>query len=219
VTIPCSGFGPSAIAGLGDAVWFVDQTSLDPSGKKPKLRRIDPATNQPDAGVDLPFLNGFLRSSDSAIFYWDSQVGWYRLQAGEAAFTKLGASGVGITGGGAVWVTSQDGNSAQAYTGPGGPTQTVAIDGSVVAADAHALYTERSGGTADTLWRVPLDGSQATLLLQGASVTVGQTQRDLGFFDDYPPLLGPGVIVKIWPFVENNENPQSALFVESGPLP
>lgn len=48
---------------------------------------------------------------------------------------------------------------------------------------------------------------------------MGQTQRDLGFFNNDPLLIGDGLIVKVWSVIENAENPQSALFIESGRLP
>lgn len=137
---------------MDGAIWFVDQTGVDAAGKGAKLRRIDPATNEPDAGVDLPFLNGFLLHSETTLFYWDGAVGWYRLRAGDTAFEDFGIKDYGAPGGDLVWLTAENGTVAQSHGGPGGPTRTVSIDGSLVAADAGALYLSRSGQGPETLW-------------------------------------------------------------------
>lgn len=227
---PCStfGFGPPPYASSGDAIWFYDSTGADAQGKGAHLRRVDPATgqpaptSQPGAAVELPFLNGYLRSSGTTIYYGDPSTSWYRLAAGGTSFQDLGPHpNVNTPSPDGWWGPAQNGSIAELYAGPGGATRTVAIDGTLVGADGSAVYSDRqlAPDYTDSLWRYGRDGGTPTALLPSVNVTVGSDSRPLSYTSDDPLLIGDRLIVKIWFVVERAENPQTAIFVAAAPLP
>ena len=78
-------------AAVGDDVWFVDPSTADATGAGASLRRIDPTTNAvAGPAVPLPFADGTLRASATALFYGEATKGQFRLRPGETAFTPVG---------------------------------------------------------------------------------------------------------------------------------
>ena len=71
--------------------------------------------------------------------------------------------------GAGLWTQSANGKPAEYYTHAGSPDQTLQIRGTLVGADASAVYAEgqvatASGGTQLALLRYPIDGSSSTRL-------------------------------------------------------
>src|SRR5205814_8787440 len=138
-----------------------------------RLHRIDPATKQADSGLALPIAGGRLLASAEAVFYGDvSNDGhWFRLGASDTAFVDLGLLPrdpiAGATG---LWAQTIGG--AGRFAAPGGPQDTVPIEGNLVAADERAVYASRDTpvADADNLWRYPLDGSAGEPIAAGTTV-------------------------------------------------
>ena len=55
------------------------------------MRRIDGATNAvAGAAVPLPFADGLVRASATALFYGEATKGQFRLRPGETSFARIG---------------------------------------------------------------------------------------------------------------------------------
>ena len=218
IPTPCDITGTNFI-GFDDAIWFLDRTPAD-TGAAGLVRRLDPTTNQPDAGIALPFLNGFLGASSSAIFYGQLGDGYFRLRTGETAFQRIGpATGIYIgilPVGDGIWAQG-DQSAVSFFSSAGSPDRTVPIDGTMVGADAQAVYVDSSDpadGTA-TLWRYPADGSNPAQI--GRATTIGD--QAVGYFDNDPLLVGREAIVKVWVVTPASGSGQGELIEQRVPLP
>lgn len=220
----CYRFG-SAFAALDDAIWFVDPTGADAQGRGAHLRRIDPATNQVDAGasIELPFLDEFdtITSTPDAIFYGNRVRGEFRLAAGDGRFESLGQPGSGLawfpaeTG---VW--SQDFDIAAFYTGPDAPDRQIPIDGRLVGADGSAVYVDQNDTEdAAILWRYPLDGGAPERIAQAAMVPTAFGSARLIYADLEPPFIGNDWLVKLWTVVSVDDPTSNSLVLQAVPLP
>ncbi len=66
-------WGRTVLAAVGADVWFVDPTAADAAGAGASLRRIDTTTNAvAGPAIPLPFADGTLRASATALFYGDA---------------------------------------------------------------------------------------------------------------------------------------------------
>jgi len=221
----CYRFG-SAFAALDDAIWFVDPTGADAEGRGAHLRRIDPATNQIDAGasVELPFLDEFatITSTPDAIVYGNRVRGEFRLVAGDGRFESLGQPGDGtfpwFPAGNGVW--SQVNDIAAFYTRPDGPDRQIPIDGRLVGADGSAIYADQSDSEdAAILWRYPIDGGAPTRIAQGASIPTAFGIDRLTYYDLEPPRIGSDWLVKLWTVMSVDDPTRNSLVLQAVPLP
>ena len=163
IPIGCDISGPMFVA-TDDGIWWKDRSGADINGKGGHIRHVDLPTNTVDRSVELPSLNGYLQSAGSTVFYSDDVNGpkTYRLDPGTSAFVSMGQVPSPFlptrTG---VWTqlyqSGQGQPEADFYTGPGKPAQRLPIDGVLVGADEHAVYTSRSAGP-DELWRYVQSG-------------------------------------------------------------
>ena len=194
ISTPCDFIG-TTFASTGDAVWFLDNT-LEGYTKE-GVRRIDPQTNTATEPVVLPFTNGLLYGTNTGLIYGEGvNVGWYRLPVGQTQLQSLGLrqSPVFPTG---VGLWSRNEQAAEFFTQDGPATQSIPIDGPLVSADDLAVYVEQSSRTGDTseLWRYPISGADPVLV---ASAPEPYGDEAFSYFDDDPPLVSPGGLVKLW---------------------
>ena len=220
------------LAAVGDDVWFVDPTATDASGAGASLRRIGAATNAVTGpAVPLPFADGTLRASASALFYGGPTSGQFRLRPGEAAFTAIGPAGqtatsLGYPAGDGLW-TDADGQFAL-FTSSNGPDGTLDVNdadgGLPVAADAMSVYVERSApGGGNELWRRYLDGrAPARIAVAPRTVETGFGPTTLSYFDGglMPTLLvGDTSVAKLWIAISREDPAESLLLVQGARLP
>jgi len=166
IAVPCGSENGEFVA-TGDGIWVVDGSSLRP---------VDLASNTLGAGIQLPVAGAKLLGTDSVVYAGtpnESPGTWYRLGPGDAAFSQVGALPAGggldpVAGGGALWLQDFDGTVKQFTTSatPAGPT--LAVTGTLIAADDHAVYAARDDQSAGhfELWRYPADGSAATKIAE-----------------------------------------------------
>jgi len=206
IPIGCDIAGVSAV-GVPDGVWWVDRSTADANGKGGMLRHVDPATNQVDRSVELPFLNGYLSSAGGTVFYGDlgSTNRYYRLDAGATAFAPIAVPQRVYSvrpGPQGLWIQSGDNGiqpGADLLTGSTASDQRIVFEsGSLVAADETAVYVDKIVGAGTTLWRYPLDGSAPSQLLAGTTLTTANGDRGLGYFDNDPLVIANGRLVKLW---------------------
>ena len=179
VAVPCSPFGTAEIVSDGAALWVTDYSSVDIStAKGVLLRRIDPATDQLDAGVPLPDISGgYFIDSQGAFFYWSPNAFLYRLRDGQATFDDFGNPsffGNPLSAGLDFWVEGSGGGEVQLFTDPGTSVEVIPVDGSLVAGDDQGIYEEvlHNDGS-EQLWRQKADGS-APVQVAGAPIIDGQ---------------------------------------------
>jgi hypothetical protein len=186
IAIPCT-FDGVVTASDGEALWFGDTSNVD----KPVLRRLDPATNQPDTSVPLPTLDRLV-DSQGAIFLAASDQGVQRLTTGGTAFEPIGVTqSQFFPAGTGVWI--QSGSAAQYVGGPA--PASLEIGGSLMAGDAGAAYVSVPGPNgSDEVWRYPADGTTPTPL--SSAPTLGGQPLDL--FGDPMPVVGPDGLAKLW---------------------
>ena len=220
------------LAPLGDDIWFEDPTGADASGKGASLRRIDSAINAvAGLGVAVPFADGELRASATALFYGDPEKGQYRLRPGESALSRIGqpdtdAFPLGHPAGDGLWAVAN--GRLALYTTATGPDGTVDLDdadgGSFVAADVESVYLERPAATGGgrELWRRYLDGRvPVRLAVAGLADTgfgpIGLTYPDTGRLPLF--LVGETTVARIWIHISRTDPAESLLLVQGARLP
>ena len=137
-------------------------------------------------------------------FYQDltiNNAGYYRFTSGASAMEPLGTfKNTAMPGGTGLWVTSDDGKSAEYFTAAGTPATTLPISGALVGGDSTAAYVEVQGsdstgtGTSRQLWRYPIDGSAPTMLANSPTVYGRQYIYDT----DPLPVANKDWVVKLW---------------------
>jgi hypothetical protein len=222
ISIPCF-FGSPTFASLGQSIWFIDPTSMDTNLAGAVLRQIDPATNTPSA-IAAPITYGggslFTGTGSTSIVYGYSQDTLF-MPVSATSFQSLGPLESPLDGvSRGVWTWTSDPGSAT-LTGPTGPLATIPIDGSMIGADDQAVYTAGGPGSAgtDTLWRYPADGSAPSQIATGSKVGTAQITADLGYFDDWPFLIGPHAAVKLWLPTSRTDHLNDALDLQWIALP
>jgi hypothetical protein len=220
------------LAAVGEDVWFVDPTAADASGAGASLRRIDATTNAvAGPAVPLPFADGTLRASATALFYGEAAKGQFRLRPGEAELTPIGPAGAtgvarGFPAGDGLWADA-DGRFSL-YVSANGPAGTLDLhdaDGGLpVAADATSLYVERTAsGGGNVLWRRYLDGRVPTrIAVAPRTVETGFGPTTLSYFDGelVPTLLvGETSVAKLWIAISREDPAESLLLVQGARLP
>lgn len=207
----------TALAATRDAVWVHDPTGVDADGKGSHLRRIDPASNTLETEVAIPFSYGSLTASESHVFYGDRGHGNFRIADGGTTIEPIDVPDVGASfpAGDGIW-TQQPGGPALRFATVGGSSQSIEIEGSLVAADTLAVYAEELGGTG-RLWRYPLDGSQrAEIATRGSE----GADADLRFgFAGGRLLVGDPGLVGLWQYVSDESTHAVAIAVRWLPLP
>jgi hypothetical protein len=215
------------LAAVSDDVWYVDPTAADASGAGGSLRRIDSATNAVATSVvPLPFADGVLRASATALFYGESTRGQFRLRPGETTLTRIGLSDEnafpdGFPAGDGLWAVAN--GQLALYTTANGPDGTIDLNdadgGLLVAADAQSVYVERSaGGGASALWRRYLDGRLPIRLAVApptADSGIGPVTLlyiDGGSFPTF--LVGETSVAKLWVEVSRTDPAESLLLVQ-----
>jgi hypothetical protein len=190
IDVPCvlSMFAPQVVA-AGDAPWIY--------GSEPELTRIDPSDNSLAESVPLPFPSGYLRSTGATIFYSDLEEGAHRLLPGAAGFEPMGSDHVLIhPGGDGFW--EQVGDAIVFYEGPGPAGPVTPTDGILVGATDRAALVERSTEDGTGLWAYPAGGGAPVQLATAPMIGTGSEARLLDYFDNYPPITSPDLIVKLW---------------------
>ena len=221
------------LAAMGDDIWFVDPTSADVASDGGSLRRIDSAVDAVAAtAVPLPFADGILRASSSALFYGEATMGQFRLRPGETAVARIGNPGTdafppGSPAGEGLWAVV-DGQLAL-YSTNDGPDGTLDLDdadgGQFVAADAESVYLERlavSGGARE-LWRRYLDGRVPARLAVAPRTTdtgigpVALSYLGAGLFPTF--LVGETSVARLWVQISRTDPAESLLLVQGARLP
>lgn len=216
----CASLGTD-FAARGDEIWWSDTTGIDADGNGAHLRRIDPATNETTTdAVELPFAFGFLQATPDAIFYSDNVKGTFRLSAGSTEFEPLGVfAGLWFPAGEGIWI--QEGTTVRFVTGADGPERSLPIDGTLVAADSTAVYSERfEPDGRRLLWRYGVDGGSPVQVATGGTVGSGIEQRQLGYFDNDPFLVTPGGegAAKLW-LVFGDATAEADIYIQQIGLP
>lgn len=216
-------------AALGDAVWVVDPSTADVSGAGGTLRRIDPATNAVAESVPLPFADGVLRASATALFYGEPTKGQFRLRPGETALARIGepdtnAFPEGYPAGDGLWAVAN--GRLGLYTSANGPDGTVDLDdadgGVLGGADAESVYLDRSApGGVHELWRRYLDGRVPIRLAAAPPADTGIGPLILLYLDGAEPtfLVGETSVTKLWIVVSRTDPAESLLLVQGARLP
>ena len=232
-TIPtvCAIFGTTDLASVGDDVWFVDPTLAGAPAPGGNLRRINPATNTVAGDVvPLPFADGTLRASATALFYGESGKGQFRVRPGETTLTRIGqpetnAFPAGFPAGDGLWAVV-DGQLAF-YTTANGPDGTLDLSdadgGILVAADIQSVYLDRTAtGRSEALWRRYLDGRVPTRLATANQAQTGFGMQQLIYFDNANTptfLVSQNAVAKLWIFISRTNANESLLIVQSARLP
>ena len=225
-------WGRTNLAAVGNDVWYVDATAADATGAGAVLRRIDAATNAvASTAVPLPFADGTLRASTTALFFGGPTTGHFRLWPGEMELARIGPDSAtsisrGYPAGDGLWADA-DGQFAL-YTSAGAPVGTLDLqdaDGGIpVAADAVSVYIERSavsGG--NELWRRYLDGRPPTrLAVVPRTVVTGFGPTTFTYFDvGLVPtfIVSETSVAKLWVAISRQDPAESSLFVQGARLP
>jgi hypothetical protein len=219
-------------AAVGKDLWFVDPSGADASGTGGSLRRIDSATNTvSESAALLPFSDGIVRASATALFYGESTKGQFRLRPDEPALSRIGTPGTdafpnGYPSGDGLWAVV--GGQLALYTSADGPAGTIDLNdadgGILVAADAQGVYVERSaGGGSTALWRRYLDGRlpvRLAVVPRSADSGIGPvplSYADVALFPTF--LVGQTSVAKLWVEVSRSDPTQSLLLVQGARLP
>jgi hypothetical protein len=199
----------SSVAAVADGVWWLDRSTSDGDGNGAMLRHIDPATNEVDRSVELPFVNGSLASTPTTVIFGDPSGvnGWYRLTSGATAFESLGlplrVSGWFPVGDGAWFQPSVDNAvqfEADFVTGSTTSDQRLPFEqgGNLVGADDAAVYVDSRAASPRTLMRYPIDGSAPTTVLTGATLTTAGADYGLDYFAGWPLIVSADGMAKLW---------------------
>ena len=237
--------GGTLLVALDDAPWFIDPTGAGSNGEGAHLQRIDPATNKldtsPDGRIELPYANSSARPARVRIGAGDDVCrrdlrratrrhgpGQPRRQRGSARLA-----------GGVLRVLPRRGRRVDAdgdrrLFGPerhapsSSPVARARIGGSgiigdLIGADDRAVYGSYAEEDAepDGFWRFPIDGGgQQQLAGSGFTPNGFGGQIRLLYRDISGPLLiGDGLAVKLWIAPSPTADTQSALMLQSIPLP
>ena len=235
IPVPCDIAG-AQFEPLGDELWFLDRTTADFDAHGGTLRRLDPATNAPGTdstdAITVPFTNGYLFSSDDAIFWHadalddaspDEQL--YRLEPGATALESLGPpDNAPLFGGGrGVWtmVPGVAGNDVFYRTSAASVDQVLPIDGFLVGGDESAAWVSDYDGFDGTpvLVRYPLDGSEAQTVATGVRLDTSAGSQLLDYTADPQLAVGDALVAKMW-FVPSPDDPEvRQLYLQATPVP
>jgi hypothetical protein len=207
IDVPCvlSLFAPQLVA-AGDAPWIYRS--------EPELTRIDPSDNSLAESIPLPFSNGYLRSTGATIFYSDLEEGVHRLLPGAAGFEPMGTEHTFIhPAEDGFW--EQVGDAIVFQDGPGPTGEVTPTDGILVGATDEAALVERKLEDGTGLWAHPADGGPQVQLASAPMVGTGSEARVLDYFDNYPPLTSPSLIVKLWVEHVGSGDDGAAVFVQA----
>jgi hypothetical protein len=220
ISVPC-GSEDGAFVATAAGIWVVDGSSLRP---------VDLASNTLGVGVPLPVAGAKLLGTDSVVYAGtpnESPGTWYRLGPGDGAFSQVGARPAGggldpVPGGGALWLQDFDGTVKQ-FTSSATPTgATLAVTGTLVAADDHAVYAARDDQTAGhfELWRYPMDGSAATKVAEN---NLAFPITDGNFYMQYSGsgariISAPGKVYVVWQ-VPAGIGLIGSVFIQVAPVP
>ena len=206
IPVGCDISGPEVVP-VSDGVWWVDRSTEDANANGGTLRHIDPATNTVDKSVPLPFVNGYLLSSQSStVIYGDSGygLGWYRLTPGATTLEPVPLANQALqvfAAGDGIWYQPEAVDlveQANFATGSSTPETSIPITGYLEAADEQAVYATTGTGTPETLIRYPIDGSAPGVVMSGTTLTTQSGSDDLGFFDNNPMFIANQKIAKLW---------------------
>jgi hypothetical protein len=207
IDVPCvlTLFAPQLV-GAGDAPWIYRS--------EPELTRIDPSDNSLAESIPLPFSNGYLRSTGATIFYSDLEEGVHRLLPGAAGFEPMGTEHTFIhPAEDGFW--EQVGDAIVFQDGPGPTGEVTPTDGILVGATDEAALVERKLEDGTGLWAHPADGGPQVQLASAPMVGTGSEARVLDYFDNYPPLTSPSLIVKLWVEHVGSGDDGAAVFVQA----
>jgi hypothetical protein len=209
-TIPTEcNFFHTAMAATSEGVYVLDRTLQGSTAEG--IRQIDPATNAVSDPVVVPFFNGFLSGTPDGVVYGDDD-GWSWLANGSTQLVSLGAHPSPVFAGSrGVWTTEDQ--VARLFVADGPAVRTITIDGSVVAADADAIYVNqfsRDGGP-DELWRYPIDGGDPARVAVAAP-QLGSTS--FSYRDNDPIIVTDTGLAKLWQVPDTDT---SSLFVQWTP--
>ena len=188
VATPCTQYY-TELAATADALWYQDIAGLQPGDPGAKLSWIDPATNQVAGSVALPYTLGTststdLRATDTSMFFgFNADDGYHvlRLRPGDDGVISLPTREMlTVPVGDGIWAQEPEG-TASFFSTSGGPDRSIAIEGTLVAADNASLYVQRFGAQdyVPELWRYSLDATAPVVLARGA--TIGAAWGDQTF--------------------------------------
>ncbi|MCU1504367.1 MAG: protease 1 precursor [Ilumatobacteraceae bacterium] len=216
LTTPCW-LGGVQLAPLADAVWYLDVSGVTADATGAHLVRIDAGTITPGVRVEVPTSNGHLTASRSAIFYGDDDHGTFTLVDGATGLQPVDGVRPGrqFASGDAIW--QQVDNTARRFHAHDTVSQTIDIDGTLIAASDDAIYVELASvvDAKPQLWRYPLDGTAPTVAADGPSIGTGAEARVLTYADDPPILTAPGWIVKVWTVHATTGGGDAAMFLQA----
>jgi hypothetical protein len=228
VSIGCDVGGPG-IATTKDGAWYVDLAGTNISGHPAHLRRVDPATNALDDGIDVPDGLGTLLASESDVFFADSAAGGtrivYKLTAGADHVVSLGnlLGSVLYPAGDGIWAKDLLDPGVSVYTAAGVPDKTLSIEGTPVAGDESALYVERVGASyaqPSELWRYPVSGATPTRVAVAGLVQVDSSSTQLFYGDASTKLIvGLHRLEAIWSRSSNTAPGGVEVFAQKVDLP
>ncbi len=222
IPIPCAnGYPGPHLTSMGDAVWFVDTTKVDPStGAGAALTRIDPASNTPGKSVPLGYVGGCCQDSNGAVFCSCGQSDTWRLTEGDSSFVDLGNYPKIFPAGDGFW--AEEGDSAVFVNAPGAPSVTIQLTGgsageSVVGGDPTGVYLQGEPPD-EALIRQPADGSAPTTLAKApvSGSGIDQTLYDYGA-GGFPWFATPAGHLNLWVFKATSESP-NALWLQWAPI-
>lgn len=216
-TIPvvCDIFGVSVVA-VQNGLWWLDRSTSDIDGKRALLRHVDPATNQVDRSVELPFANGYLSSSATTAFFGDSGEGWYRLLPGATAFEAMPAVDTPFyPSGEGVWVGDALAGTAAFFTAGQSPDKVLPVEGPLTAADESSVYTTKSGNEQE-LWRYPRDGSGPSMVAASTTLQTDRGDQPLYYSDLF---IGEHQVATIWTVYGLTPGGTATVIAQVAPLP
>ena len=218
VPIKCL-LGRPIFAAHDQAIWFIDSTKMDTDLHGAVLRRVDPATNaSTDTSIPMASANGYLRSaSDGSSLIFVTSAETLFLPAHATAFQSLGclSDPDAFAADNGAWTWTSDTNTAT-LSGRNGAITVLPETFPLLGADQGAVYASGGPGSpaTSTLWRYPIDGSPGRQIATGATIPRAGGTTDLGYFDDWPLLLGDHAAVKLWLPLSPNAGGDRALDIQ-----
>jgi hypothetical protein len=211
IELDCSiGFFAPQVVAAGDIPWVY----LDGPGLAP----VDPAANTVGETLDLPFANGYLRSTGEAIFYSDVAEGIHLLAPGASEFERFPGGHILVhPAGTGFW--EQGDESIVHYPAPEASPTTIATDGALVGALEDAALVEHRVAGGSELWAYPADESEPRLVAVSPQIGAGSEERALDYFDDNPPISSSALVVKVWQeFPHTGDDEGAVVFVQTIPI-
>lgn len=221
--IPCTnGYPGPHLASMGDAVWFVDTTKVDPNtGAGTALTRIDPSTNAPGTSVPLPSPDGCCEASQGAIFCYCGNSDEWRLTGSDSALVVVGNYSQIYPAGTGFW--AEQNQSAVYVDDPGGPAVSLPMTGgtlsdTIVGGDPTGVYFQGEPPD-ESLSRQATDGSALVTLAQ-APVSGSGIEQTTYDFDrgGFPWFATPNGYLHLWSFKATPDS-QQMLWLQWAPLP